>query len=177
LIGTIRDNIAAGAAPGDKPPSDEQVFTAARAARADEFIRELPDGYNTIYSGESIQMSGGQIQRIAIARALIGNPAILLLDEATSALDNQSEKCVQETLANIRQEMKITTVTIAHRLSTIIDSDQIAVISDGDIAEKGTHAELFHRGAFMLRFVTRRVLRQQAMAAETPPRRPSSAVL
>jgi len=93
FIGTIRDNIASGLA-GEEKVTDEQVFEAARAAYADEFIRELPDGYNTMYSGASIQMSGGQIQRIAIARALIRNPAFLLLDEATSALDNQSEKYV-----------------------------------------------------------------------------------
>lgn len=88
-----------------------------------------------------MQLSGGQMQRIAIARALIRNPAILILDEATSALDQMSEEHVQAALANIRTKRKITTVTIAHRLTTIIDSDAIAVISNGKIAELGDHGE------------------------------------
>lgn len=109
FIGSIRDNIASGKSSEDKPATDEEVFATARAACADEFIRSLPDGYDPFYSGASIQMSEGQIQRIAIARAIVRDPVILLLDEATSALDSASEKSVQDALANIRKNKKLTT--------------------------------------------------------------------
>ena len=140
FIGSIRYNIACGKAGGTA--TDEEVITAAKAACAHEFIEGLPDGYDTFYSGASIQMSGGQIQRIAIARALIRNCSILLLDEATSALDSESERVVQDALSSIRKTRKLTTVTVAHRLSTIVASDQIAVIAEGSIQELGTHREL-----------------------------------
>ena len=140
FIGSIRYNIACGKAGGTA--TDEEVITAAKAACAHEFIESLPDGYDTFYSGASIQMSGGQIQRIAIARALIRNCSILLLDEATSALDSESERVVQDALSSIRKTRKLTTVTVAHRLSTIVASDQIAVIAEGSIQELGTHREL-----------------------------------
>jgi len=140
--GTIRFNIACGIE--GREATDEEVFAAAKAACADEFIKDMPEGYNTFFSGASLQLSGGQMQRISIARAIIGNPAILLLDEATSALDSNSERTVQQALANIRETKKMTTVTVAHRLSTIMDSDQIAVINKGSIAEQGTHKELYN---------------------------------
>lgn len=120
--GTLKENIACGK-PG--PATDEEVIVAAKAACAHEFISSLPDGYDTFNSGASIQLSGGQIQRIAIARALIRNPPILLLDEATSALDTESEKVVQEALEKIREERRLTTITVAHRLSTIVSSDKV----------------------------------------------------
>lgn len=144
LPGSIRHNIAAGKFDGNY--TDAEVESAARAASAHEFIMELPDGYNTFYSGSSLQLSGGQIQRISIARALIRNPKILLLDEATSALDTASERMVQDALDKIRQERKLTTITVAHRLSTIVSSDKICVIADGTIQEAGTHKELVHEG-------------------------------
>jgi ATP-binding cassette subfamily B (MDR/TAP) protein 1 len=144
--GTIRHNIAMGKVAGGDIASDEEVTAAAKAASAHDFIMELPDQYDTFYSGASIQLSGGQIQRIAIARALIRDPRILILDEATSALDSQSEKIVQDALANIRQHKKITTVTVAHRLSTIIHSDKIAVLDDGSIQQLGTHLSLLEEG-------------------------------
>ena len=124
--GSVRDNIAAGKLDGEA--TDEEVKAAAKAASAHEFISDLPDGYDTFYSGSSIQLSGGQIQRISIARALIRNPKILILDEATSALDTASERVVQDALDRIRAERKLTTVTVAHRLSTILNSDKIVVI-------------------------------------------------
>lgn len=142
--GSIRSNIAAGKIDG--VATEEEVEVAARAASAHEFIMELPDGYDTFYSGSSIQLSGGQIQRISIARALIRNPKILLLDEATSALDTASERMVQDALDKIREERKLTTVTVAHRLSTIVHSDKIVVIADGSIEEAGTHRDLFEEG-------------------------------
>jgi len=136
--GTIRDNILVG-----KPDATEDdIINAAKDASAHEFIMSFPNGYDTFYSGASIQLSGGQMQRICIARAIIRRPTILLLDEATSALDSQSEKMVQEALENIRKIKKITTISVAHRLSTIMNCDKIAVISDGNVAELGTHYEL-----------------------------------
>lgn len=143
--GSVRDNIAAGKVGGDDA-TDAEVEAAARAASAHEFIADLPDGYDTFYSGSSIQLSGGQIQRISIARALIRNPKILLLDEATSALDTASERVVQDALEKIRQERKLTTITVAHRLSTIVTSDKIVVVADGSIQEAGTHRELVNLG-------------------------------
>ena len=142
--GTIRENIAAGKINGDA--TDEEVIAAARAASAHEFIVDLPHGYNTFYAGSSIQLSGGQMQRISIARALIRNPKVLILDEATSALDTASEKQVQMALERVRGERQLTTVTIAHRLTTILNSDEIVVIADGEIQEKGTHRELVELG-------------------------------
>jgi ABC-type multidrug transport system fused ATPase/permease subunit len=114
-------------------------------ACAHDFILNLPDGYDTYFSGSSVQLSGGQMQRIAIARALIRNPKILVLDEATSALDQLSEEHVSEALTNIRTKKKVTTVTIAHRLTTIMDSDAIAVIANGKIAEMGDHETLLQK--------------------------------
>jgi ATP-binding cassette, subfamily B (MDR/TAP), member 1 len=141
--GTIRDNIARGK---PTPATEEEIVEAAKAACAHEFISELADGYDTFYSGASLQISGGQAQRIAIARAIIRNPKILVLDEATSALDTQSERVVQDALAGIRQSRKLTTISVAHRLSTIINCDQIAVIADGCIQELGSHKKLFEEG-------------------------------
>jgi ATP-binding cassette subfamily B (MDR/TAP) protein 1 len=136
--GTIRDNITLGFLDA----TDKEVEEAARAACAHNFIMDLPDGYQTWNSGASIQLSGGQMQRISIARAMIRNPKLLILDEATSALDTQSEELVQEALENIRQHRQVTTVSIAHRLTTIMNSDKICVIDKGSIAEDGTHTEL-----------------------------------
>jgi ATP-binding cassette subfamily B (MDR/TAP) protein 1 len=141
--GTIHENIAMGK-PGP-PPTTKEVIDAAKMACAHDFILNLPDGYDTYYSGSSVQLSGGQMQRIAIARALIRNPAILILDEATSALDQLSEEHVSEALKNIRTIKKVTTVTVAHRLTTIIDSDAIAVIANGKIAEMGDHETLLQQ--------------------------------
>mmetsp|Transcript_6312 Transcript_6312/g.14244 ORF Transcript_6312/g.14244 Transcript_6312/m.14244 type:complete len:1336 (+) Transcript_6312:149-4156(+) len=144
--GTIHENIAMGKPSSDGlPATKEEVINAAKMACAHEFILNLPDGYDTYYGGTSVQLSGGQMQRIAIARALIRDPKILVLDEATSALDQMSEEHVQKALANIRKNKKVTTVTIAHRLTTIMDSDAIAVIANGNIAEYGDHETLLQK--------------------------------
>eukprot|EP00567_Pseudictyota_dubia_P003208 CAMPEP_0197456878 /NCGR_PEP_ID=MMETSP1175-20131217/44537_1 /TAXON_ID=1003142 /ORGANISM="Triceratium dubium, Strain CCMP147" /LENGTH=1434 /DNA_ID=CAMNT_0042991077 /DNA_START=181 /DNA_END=4485 /DNA_ORIENTATION=- len=143
--GTIRENIACGKSNGKEGSpevTENEVIEAAKAACCHDFIKELPDGYDTFYSGASIQLSGGQMQRICIARAMIRNPTVLLLDEATSALDTNSERQVQMAVDNIREHKSITTLTIAHRLSTIVNSDQIAVIAEGAVVELGTHKEL-----------------------------------
>ena len=134
--GTIEDNIKYG----NPDASHDDVVAAARAANADEFINELPDGYNSPVGEGGGLLSGGQRQRIAIARAILKDAPILLLDEATSALDTHSEKLIQSALTDLMRGR--TTFVIAHRLSTILDADMICVIKDGQIIEQGTDAEL-----------------------------------
>ena len=125
---------------GRPTATDAEVIQAARRANADGFIRELPEGYATVLGERGDTVSGGQRQRIAIARALLKDPRILILDEATSALDAESERLVQDALAELTRDR--TTLVIAHRLSTIQSADAIAVLSRGDVVELGTHAEL-----------------------------------
>ena len=134
--GTIRDNIAYGK-PG---ASDEEIIAAAKRASIHDFIMELPQQYDTYVGERGTRLSGGQKQRISIARVFLKNPPILILDEATSALDNESERWIQRSLEELSQNR--TTITIAHRLSTIRDADEIIVITEDGIAERGTHEEL-----------------------------------
>jgi ATP-binding cassette, subfamily B, bacterial len=134
--GTALENIRYG-----KPEaSDEAVMAAAKAAYADEFIRELPEGYATYLGERGVRLSGGQRQRIAIARAMLKDPPILLLDEATSALDAQSERTVQAALESAMRGR--TTLVIAHRLATIQKANRIIVMEHGRIVETGTHEGL-----------------------------------
>ena len=137
--GTILDNIRYG----DPEASEATVQTASKAARAHEFIVELPDGYLTLVGEKGINLSGGQRQRIAIARAILKNPRILLLDEATSSLDTESERLVQEALERLMKGR--TTFVVAHRLSTIQRADRILVLDKGSLVEEGTHAQLMER--------------------------------
>lgn len=130
---TIYNNIVFGA--GDV--TKEAVEAAARVANADEFIRQMPEGYDTNIGDRGSKLSGGQRQRIAIARAVLRNPAILILDEATSALDTESERLVQDALTRLLENR--TSIVIAHRLSTIRYADEILVLQDGSIVERGTH--------------------------------------
>jgi ATP-binding cassette subfamily B protein len=120
--------------------TDEQVVTAARAAQIHDVIAELPDGYETVVGERGYRLSGGEKQRLAIARMLVKDPAIVVLDEATSHLDSENESLVQKALANALSGR--TSVVIAHRLSTIVDADQIVVIDDGRIVQRGRHEEL-----------------------------------
>jgi ATP-binding cassette subfamily B protein len=137
LFGTsARENIRYGR-PG---ASDAEIEAAARAAGADAFIRELPQGYDTFLGEKGMRLSGGQRQRIAIARAILKDPPILLLDEATSSLDAESERYVQQALEGLMEHR--TTIVIAHRLSTILKADRIVVLDHGRIVDIGTHAQL-----------------------------------
>ena len=137
--GTIRENIAYGK-PG---ASEEEIMEAARRANIHEFISELPDGYDTFVGERGARLSGGQKQRISIARVFLKNPPILILDEATSALDNESERWIQKSLEELSEGR--TTITIAHRLSTIRNADEIIVITEDGIAERGTHEQLLEQ--------------------------------
>lgn len=137
---TVRHNIAYG-----KPEAtDAEIQEAARIALAHDFIREMPDGYDTIVGERGIFLSGGQRQRLAIARAILVNAPVLILDEATSALDAESERLVQRAIANLVRNR--TTIVIAHRLSTVRRADVIVVMEAGRIIEIGTHTELLTRG-------------------------------
>ena len=140
FAGTIRDNIAYG-----KPSASmDEIIEAAKRANIHDFIRELPDGYDTDVGERGARLSGGQKQRISIARVFLKNPPILILDEATSALDNESERWIQQSLEELSKDR--TTITIAHRLSTIRGADEIIVITEDGIAERGTHESLLAKG-------------------------------
>jgi subfamily B ATP-binding cassette protein MsbA len=142
---TVYNNISYGS----RWPSEAQVGEAARVALAEEFILEMPLGYQTVIGERGQRLSGGQRQRIAIARALLKNPPILILDEATSELDSESEMLVQRALANLMAGR--TVVVIAHRLSTVRRADRIVVIDRGAICEVGTHEDLVNRGGIYQR--------------------------
>ncbi len=136
---TVRNNIAYG----DLDRNEQEIRAAARAANAIGFIEELPEGFDTVIGESGARLSGGQSQRLSIARALLKNAPILILDEATSALDTESEREVQRALENLMKDR--TTLVIAHRLSTIKNADRIVVIDRGKIVEHGGHAELLAR--------------------------------
>ncbi|HCD62909.1 MAG TPA: ABC transporter permease, partial [Alphaproteobacteria bacterium] len=137
------DTVAANIRFGQKDATDDDVIAAARAAAADEFIQQLPQGYDTYVGATGNKLSGGQRQRIAIARAMLKDAPILLLDEATSALDAQSEQLVQEALDRLSAGR--TTIVVAHRLATIQKADMILVLDKGQIVETGTHRSLLEK--------------------------------
>jgi ABC-type transport system involved in Fe-S cluster assembly fused permease/ATPase subunit len=124
--------------------TDEEVYAAAKLAQIDAFIRTLPQGYRTMVGERGLKLSGGEKQRVAIARTILKGPPILVLDEATSALDSHTEKDIQDALDRVAKDR--TTLVIAHRLSTIVHADNILVLEKGRLVEQGTHAELIAKG-------------------------------
>ncbi|MEO7475312.1 MAG: ABC transporter ATP-binding protein [Gemmatimonadales bacterium] len=145
----LNDTVHANIAYGSPAATADQVAAAARAANADLFITQLPQGYGTLLGERGTRLSGGQRQRIAIARALLRDPPILVLDEATSALDTESERLVQQAIDRLMAER--TVLVIAHRLATVRDADEIVVLDAGRVVQRGTHDELFRIGGLYRR--------------------------
>ena len=157
--GTVRDNIAFG-----RPDAtDDEVQAAADAAQAGDFVRDLPNGYETVIGERGVGLSGGQRQRIAIARALLVDPRLLILDDSTSAVDAETEAAIQETLDSLMREKHRTVFVIAQRISTVRDADLILVVDNGTIAAMGTHEEL-RRGSELYN----EILGSQLVSSEAP---------
>jgi ATP-binding cassette subfamily B protein len=162
---SIRDNIAYG-----RPDASfDEVVAAATAAGADDFIRELPDGYDAVVGERGFTLSGGQRQRIAIARVLVLNPPILVLDDATSAIDVQTEQRIHAALNGLMRGR--TTLIVAHRLATISLADRVAVIEDGRVIAEGTHAELMATDPRYVEILARTEEDARQRAAELEARR------
>jgi len=146
--GTIADNIRYA-----RPDATmDEVIAAAKAANAHDFILRLPEGYETLVGTGSRSLSGGEKQRVSIARALLLAPSILILDEATAAMDTETERLIQDALSALIEGR--TTITIAHRLSTLKDCNKLFVIENGEIAEEGTHAELLAKKGMFFKLYT-----------------------
>ncbi|WP_374371940.1 ABC transporter ATP-binding protein/permease [Tabrizicola sp.] len=157
---TIRYNIAYG----KSDATEAGIIAAAKAARIHDFVMRLPEGYETKVGERGLKLSGGEKQRVGIARTLLKNPPILILDEATSALDTQTERSIQESLAEMGQGRSV--ITIAHRLSTIADADQILVMDDGRVVEQGTHDALLEQGGVYAAMWQRQIMEGEDFASQ-----------
>jgi ATP-binding cassette subfamily B protein len=164
----FNDTIGYNIAYGQEGATQDDIERAAAGAAIDRFIKALPEGYDSMVGERGLKLSGGEKQRVAIARTLLKNPPVLVLDEATSALDSRTEQAIQETLDEVSESR--TTIMIAHRLSTIVNADQIAVLDQGRLVERGTHDELLERGGLYAdlwhRQAAEQLLERTAEAAE-----------
>jgi ATP-binding cassette subfamily B protein len=164
----FNDTIGYNIGYGRDGASQEEIVAAARGAAIDQFIGALPEQYESMVGERGLKLSGGEKQRVAIARTLLKNPPILVLDEATSALDSRTEQAIQETLDRVAQSR--TTIMIAHRLSTIVNADQIVVLDSGRVAERGTHEKLLDLGGLYAdlwyRQAAEQLIEETAQAAE-----------
>jgi ATP-binding cassette, subfamily B, heavy metal transporter len=157
---TIGYNIGYGRDGAD----EDEIVAAAKAAAIHDFVESLPDGYLSMVGERGLKLSGGEKQRVAIARTLLKDPPILILDEATSALDSRTEAAIQETLRSVTARR--TTIVIAHRLSTVVDADQIVVLSEGRVAERGTHAQLLRQRGLYAEMWERQQAEREAEEAQ-----------
>jgi ATP-binding cassette, subfamily B, heavy metal transporter len=163
----FNDTIGYNIGYGKENASQDEIEAAAKGAAIHDFIASLPEGYESRVGERGLKLSGGEKQRVAIARTLLKNPPILILDEATSALDSRTEAAIQETLRNVAERR--TCIVIAHRLSTVVDADQIVVLDLGRVAERGTHVSLLRRGGLYAEMWTRQQTereQEEAQAAE-----------
>jgi ATP-binding cassette subfamily B protein len=160
----FNDGIGYNIGYGRDGASQAEIEEAARGAAIHDFIASLPDGYEAQVGERGLKLSGGEKQRVAIARTLLKNPPILILDEATSALDSRTEAAIQETLRSVAERR--TCIVIAHRLSTIVDADQIVVLDQGRVAERGTHAQLLRRNGLYADMWTRQQTEREEEEAE-----------
>ncbi|HEY0013839.1 MAG TPA: ABC transporter ATP-binding protein/permease [Allosphingosinicella sp.] len=164
----FNDTIGYNIAYGRDGASREEIEAAAKGAAIHDFIMSLPDGYESMVGERGLKLSGGEKQRVAIARTLLKNPPILILDEATSALDSRTEAAIQETLRKVTARR--TSIVIAHRLSTVVDADEIVVLNEGRVAERGTHQQLLRKQGLYAEMWARqqseREAEEEAVAAE-----------